>query len=136
MTSILDKAILFTKFALRDIQCGHHSGFKPCCIFFFAILDNASHFHKQRFYTWRRYANRIVSQLRGKKFGYIPCPVCLFGEPVKVLSCKRELESHTWDFATDEDFNDYHSMRDNTEMSLNLDLINRLFKTYRDYESK
>jgi hypothetical protein len=81
---------LFLKCLATDIECGSHSGFKPCCVFCFSVLDNISFFIvKGHFYHYRRLINRLVSRIRHKNFHYIPCPYCvLLTDPVEVLNCR------------------------------------------------
>lgn len=112
MTSMLTRAKICIKFALRDIQCGYHSGFRPCCIFCYSILDNLSTLDKRRFSNGRRYVQRVFSRLRKLHFGYIPCPICLFRKPVKVLRCKPHDESHWLNFLTDEEVEIFNNLKE------------------------
>lgn len=112
MITTWTKAKVFAKFALRDIECGHHSGFRPCCIFCYAILDNLSTIHKRRFNNGRRYVQRIISRVRKLHFGYIPCPICLFREPVKVLRCKAGEPEHRFNFISGREMMIYNLLKD------------------------
>ena len=103
MISMWTKIKVFTKHALRDIECGHHSGFRPCCIFCYAILDNLSSMHRRQFADGRRLIQRVIARYRCVRYGFIPCPVCLFRKPVKVKRCIPGPTNHRWNFLTADD---------------------------------
>lgn len=118
------------KQSLVDFECGNHSGFKPCCIFCFAVLDNLSHLNNSTFYSYRRYINRIVSVLLDKDYKYIPCPVCLFFDPVELKKCKRVDHKFTvsvsdWDNLHGS-YQEFASKMSNIEY--NLHKIDRIFE--------
>lgn len=103
---LLKKIQACIKQARADIECGTHSGFKPCCIFCFAILDNISVMNNATFYTWRRVMNHAISTWRNDSgHGYVPCPVCLFRAPVPVKNCRSWQHSFRM---TKEDWSDMH----------------------------
>lgn len=84
----MNKAKIHLKGAYHDFLCGRHSNFPICCNLCYSVGDNISHLHRHRYYRYRRYMNHIVSRLRNKDFGYIPCPICVaLRDPNKVKRC-------------------------------------------------
>lgn len=74
---------------LRNIQCGIHSGFKPCCIAFFSLVAEPL-YELKRFELARKIRERLVPRKLNK--GYIPCPLCIYrGSFVKPKKCPSSI---------------------------------------------
>lgn len=126
--TFFEKSKFFIKFALRDIECGHHSGFRPCCIFCYAILDNLSSCGQKKFHDRRRYLNRLVVAFRGLEFGYIPCPLCWFRSPIVVRSCQNNRQPHYFNFTSRKDVDKFINSRGITKLYRNFRKIDRLLR--------
>lgn len=84
----LTKLKLYLRSIPHHLECGHHSGFRYCCVFDYSVIDNFNHFFFPRIYRSKRYVNKVITRLRGKDFRYIPCPICMVARaPRETLSC-------------------------------------------------
>lgn len=136
MQKLFKKVKAAVKQAKADLECGKHSGFKPCCIFCYVILDNVSRAHNFRFYHYRKLLNRVILNYRKKidSYGYIPCLMCVWLTPVQVKKCEREDHKHRVTHADWDDlYGSYQEFADrNSTLYSDLRKIDQLFKTWRD----
>lgn len=90
---------------LKDIKCGNHSGFKPCCVSWYVtawqlIIQNPE--------LRENYHKLAKLRFKDQSPGYIPCPRCIFKADftqVKKCNCRSKLEKFgrsekTWDKIT------------------------------------
>ncbi len=71
-----------------DIRCGLHSGFRPCCVAWFVTLWPLT--YGSRVYRW------YFQAAEHRRFGFIPCPLCLaLDRHVEVLDC-RCMQFYDW----------------------------------------
>lgn len=82
----------------RDIVCGFHSGFPPCCVkhyvtvWSFAYADPKCSYYAKHYSKMDKKTKYIMDRRGNVKtnIGYIPCPKCLSKENfVKVKRCPK-----------------------------------------------
>lgn len=70
----------------KNIKCGHHSGFKPCCIAWYSTVWQTIIKHPRIRKTYIRFIRSSFP--KDGHPGYIPCPKCtLKRDFVKVEDC-------------------------------------------------
>ena len=82
--------------AKYNIVCGHHSGFKPCCIVWYTFIWSPvrvkGYGNKQLNWICQKYFNAIPY-----RFTYIPCPRCLYARKsiqMKYCTCNGYKNGH------------------------------------------
>lgn len=88
----------------KNIKCGHHSGFKPCCIAWYSTIWQVIIRYPE---VRNEYIKFVKTGFAGKGHpGYIPCPKCSIKEDfvkVKDCSCGEKLrktfgtDSKSWE---------------------------------------
>lgn len=75
---------------LTDIQCGLHSGFKPCCISFFILISSPLHDMEAKHPWAKKLRDKLVRF--DLNIDYIACPLCVHRKSfVKVKDCPSSI---------------------------------------------